>query len=136
MLNNISLIGRLTSDPEQKQTPSGATVTSFTLAVPRAYVKQGEERQADFIDVVAWQNTAIFICKYFSKGQMMAVVGKLQTRTYEDKNGRKRKSVEVVADNVFFTESKGQTSSIDVSPDPIKESEGFDTITDDEDLPF
>ena len=97
MLNAVCLMGRLTRDPELRTTASGVSVTSFTLAVERAYVKQGEDRQADFIDVVAWRNTADFVCKYFHKGQLIAVQGSIQTRTYTDKDGNKRKAVEVVA---------------------------------------
>ena len=106
MLNIAAIMGRLTADPELRKTPSGVSVTTFTLAVDRSYVKQGEERQADFIDVVAWRGTAEFVCKYFSKGRMMAVDGSIQTRSYEDKNGNKRKAVEIVANNVSFAGDK------------------------------
>ena len=109
---NISiLMGRLTADPEARTTPGGASVTNFTIAVDRGYQKAGEERKADFIDVVAWRNTADFICKYFKKGSMIVVQGELQTRMYEDKNGNKRKAVEVVASNVNFGESKASNNS-------------------------
>jgi len=107
MLNQVALMGRLTADPELRRTPNDVAVTTFTIAVNRSYVKQGAERQADFIDIVAWRNTAEFICRYFKKGQMMAVTGSIQTRTYTDKEGKNRKAFEIVADNVYFTESKG-----------------------------
>ena len=110
MLNTIIVMGRLTADPELKKTNSGISVVSFTLAVERSY-KTGEERQTDFIDVTAWRSTAEFIEKYFSKGQMMVVQGMLQTRNYEDKNGNKRKAVEIVAGNVFFGEAKRSEQS-------------------------
>ncbi len=110
MLNQVALMGRLTADPELRRTPNDVAVTTFTIAVNRSYVKQGAERQADFIDVVAWRNTAEFICRYFRKGQMMAVTGSIQTRTYTDKEGKNRKAFEVVADNVYFTESKNTGS--------------------------
>ena len=106
MLNVAVLMGRLVADPELKHTPNGVSVTSFTLAVDRSYARAGTERQTDFIDIVAWRNTAEFVCKYFRKGQMMAVQGSIQTRTYTDRDGNKRKAFEVIADNVNFTESK------------------------------
>lgn len=106
MLNVAVVMGRLVADPELRHTPSDVAVTSFTLAVDRSYVKAGTERQADFIDIVAWRNTAEFVCRYFRKGQMMAVQGSIQTRTYNDKEGNKRKAFEIVADNVSFADSK------------------------------
>ena len=102
MLNTAIIMGRLTVDPELKQSKSEVSVTSFTVAVERSYTKQGEERQTDFIDVVAWRQTAEFVTRYFRKGSMIAVQGSIQTRNYEDKNGNKRKAVEIVADNVSF----------------------------------
>ncbi len=103
MLNRVILMGRLVSDPELKTTASGISVTSFRIAVDRGYVKQGEERKADFIDIVCWRQTAEFVCRYFGKGAMIAVEGQLQTRTYQAKDGTNRYVVEVVADNVSFT---------------------------------
>lgn len=103
MLNRVILMGRLVSDPELKTTPSGASVTNFRIAVDRNYVKSGEERKADFIDIVCWRQTAEFVCRYFGKGAMIAVEGQLQTRTYQAKDGTNRYVVEVVADNVSFT---------------------------------
>ena len=133
MLNVVCLMGRLTRDPELRTTASGVSVASFALAVERAYVKQGEDRQADFIDVVAWRNTADFICKYFHKGQLIAVQGSIQTRTYTDKDGNKRKAVEVVAGNVRFAEGKKKTEEpVHTAPDVEYEES---TLSDD-DLPF
>ncbi len=108
MLNCAVLMGRLVADPELRTTNTGVSVTSFTIAVDRSFVRQGEERQADFIDIVAWRNTADFVCKYFRKGSMIAVQGSIQTRNYEDKNGNKRKSTEIIADNVSFCGSKNE----------------------------
>ena len=106
-MNNITLMGRLVRDPELRHTPNQVSVASFTLAVDRGFTpKDGGERQTDFIDIVAWRNTAEFVSKYFSKGQMAAVVGKLQIRDWTDKDGNKRRSAEVVAENIYFTESK------------------------------
>lgn len=103
MLNRVILMGRLVADPELKTTASGVSVCSFRIAVDRNYVKQGEERKADFIDIVCWRQTAEFVCRYFGKGAMIAVEGQLQTRTYQAKDGSNRYVVEVVADNVSFT---------------------------------
>lgn len=111
MLNVAVVMGRLVADPELRHTPNGVAVTSFTIAVNRTYVKAGTERQADFIDIVAWRNTADFVCKYFRKGQMMAVRGSIQTRMYDDKSGNKRKAFEIVAEDVNFTESKRDNNS-------------------------
>ena len=106
MLNVTVLMGRLVADPELRHTTSDIAVTSFTIAVDRSYVKSGAERQADFIDIVAWRSTAEFVCKYFRKGQLIAVQGSIQTRSYQDKDGNKRKAFEIVADNVHFAESE------------------------------
>ena len=102
MQNIAAIVGRFAFDPELKHTPNGVAVTSFTLAVERNYAKPGEERQTDWIDVVAWRGTAEFVCKYFAKGRMIAISGFLQTRNYTDKNGNKRKRMELVADQVSF----------------------------------
>ena len=107
MLNKVILMGRLTADPELRHTQNNIPVASFTLAVDRSF---GQEKQTDFLDIVAWRNTAEFVSKWFSKGMLVAVSGRLQTRTWEDKQGNKRKAVEVVADVVFFAESKKQSS--------------------------
>ena len=110
MLNVAIIMGRITADPELKQTPNGVYVTSFTVAVNRDYVKQGEERQADFINVTAWRNTAEFITKYFKKGSSIVVKGAIQTRNYTDNQGNKRTFFEIVASDVYFGESKGTGS--------------------------
>lgn len=113
MLNKIVLMGRLTRDPELRHTQSGNSVASFTLACDRDYAAQGAEKETDFVDVVAWRNTAEFVSKYFTKGRMAAVVGRLQIRNWEDKEGTKRKTAEIVADSVYFGDSKrdGQNGS-------------------------
>lgn len=103
MLNKAILMGRLTADPELKHTPENTPVTSFTLAVNRTF---GQDQQADFIDIVAWRNNAELVCKWFCKGMQMVVCGRIQTRTWEDKQGNKRKSVEVVANEVYFADRK------------------------------
>lgn len=108
MLNCAIIMGRLVADPELRQTQSGLSVTSFRVAVDRAYNKPGEEKKADFIDVTAWRQTADFVTKYFRKGSMIAVQGSIQTSIYEDKNGNKRNRVEIVADNVSFCGSKNE----------------------------
>ncbi|NLG92443.1 MAG: single-stranded DNA-binding protein [Clostridiales bacterium] len=151
MLNVAVLMGRLVADPELRHTPNDISVTSFTLAVDRSYVKAGAERQADFIDVVAWRSTADFVCKYFHKGQLVAVQGSIQTRTYTDKEGNKRKAFEVVADNVHFAESKRdsagtQGNNYHSKPDTALEQSDpayasgdtgdFEEIPLDDDLPF
>ena len=123
MLNNISLIGRLTADPELRTTPTGSSVISFCLAVQRDYVKQGEERQADFIDCVAWNQTAEIINRFMHKGSSLAVTGRLQTRVYEDREGNKRKVSEVNVQNVSFIDKKSEPMD-----EPI--------ASDDDDLPF
>ena len=111
MLNCAVLMGRLVADPELRTTTSGISVTSFRIAVDRSFVRQGEERQADFIDIVAWRQTAEFVSRYFRKGSMIAVQGSIQTRNYEDKQGNKRTAVEVVADNVSFCGSKAESGT-------------------------
>jgi single-strand DNA-binding protein len=143
MINNSVLMGRLTAAPELKQTASGVSVTSFTLAVERSFVKQGEERQADFIDCVAWRNTAEFITRYFGKGSMIAVTGSIQTRNFEDKNGNKRKATEVVVDNASFCGSKSENQQNTANYTPVAESPSyqptdgdFEEIGTDDGLPF
>ena len=107
MLNKIILMGRLTRDPELRRTQSGTAVTSFSLAVDRDFgSKETGEKETDFIDIVAWRNTAEFVSKYFTKGRMAVVSGRLQIRNWNDKDGNKRRSAEVVADNVYFGDSK------------------------------
>ena len=106
MLNRIIVMGRMTRDPELRRTNSGNAVTSFTVAVDRDFKSQSGEKETDFIDVVAWRNTAEFVSKYFSKGRMAIVEGRLQLRDWTDKEGNKRRSAEVVADNVYFGDSR------------------------------
>lgn len=141
MLNCAILMGRLVADPELKTTTNGVSVSSFRIAVDRAYQKQGEERQADFIDIVAWRQTADFVSRYFRKGSMIALQGSIQTRNYEDKQGNKRTAVEVVADNVSFCGSKAESGTQNDFP-PIANTAKpaakveFEEIDDDDDLPF
>lgn len=111
MLNCAIIMGRLTADPELRTTPNGISVTSFSVAVDRSYQKAGTERQTDFINVVAWRQTAEFVSRYFHKGSMIAIQGSIQTRNYEDKNGNKRTAVEIVADNVSFCGSKAESGT-------------------------
>ena len=131
-------MGRITTDPELKHTPSNVAVCSFSLAVNRRF----NRNETDFIDVVTWRQQAEFVSKYFAKGQQMALVGALQTRTWEDKNGNKRKSVEVVADEVYFADSKrtsGNNSSRDEAlPFDFSGGNAFSEIEDEDDgnLPF
>lgn len=151
MLNVAVVMGRLVADPELRHTPNDIAVTSFTLAVDRSYVKSGTERQADFIDIVAWRGTADFVCRYFRKGQMMAVHGSIQTRMYQDKDGNKRKAFEIVADDVNFADSKREggnpsySESDNSRPAAFSEpapayssgsSTDFEEIVGDDDLPF
>lgn len=112
MLNHIVLMGRLTRDPELRRTGSGIAVASFTLAVDRDFgSRDSGEKETDFIDIVAWRNTAEFVSKYFTKGRMAVVSGRLQIRNWNDKDGNKRRSAEVVADNVYFGDSKRDSDS-------------------------
>ena len=119
MLNHIVIMGRLTRDPELRRTGSGIAVTSFSLAVDRDFApKDGGERETDFIDCVAWRQTGEFVSKYFTKGRMAVVSGRLQIRNWTDKDGNKRRSAEVIADNVYFGDSKrdGDTGSAYSAP--------------------
>ncbi len=111
MINTVVLMGRLTFDPELRTTPSGVSVVRFQVAVDRSYQKAGEERKADFIDVTAWRQTADFVSRYFHKGSMIAIEGSLQTDNYTDKDGNKRKSIQVVANNVSFCGSKSESGN-------------------------
>ena len=149
-MNVICLMGRLTADPELRHTPSQVSVTTFSLAVDRAYQPKGQERQTDFINVVAWRGTAEFVCNYFRKGQRMALQGSLQSRNFTDKEGNKRTAYEVVADNVFFAESKRESTGSrfdsqipgafnDAPPAPAFSNTAggdFEEITGDDELPF
>ena len=112
MLNHITVMGRLTRDPELRRTGSGVAVASFTVAVDRDFTdKQSGEKETDFIDCVAWRQTGEFVSKYFTKGRMAVVSGRLQIRTWNDKDGNKRRTAEIVADNVYFGDSKSDTSN-------------------------
>lgn len=134
MLNTCSLQGRLTKDPELRHSPSGISVTSFTVACERSYVRQGMERQVDWIDVVAWRQTAEFVCNYFHKGSMIVLDGQLQTRTYKDKDGNNHKAYEVYANHIYFGErEKRERDEFNQSPP----DDYFSQIdSDEEDLPF
>ncbi|MCQ2483874.1 MAG: single-stranded DNA-binding protein [Clostridia bacterium] len=145
MINNVVLMGRLVATPELRNTQTGRSVTSFRLAVDRGYVKPGEQRQADFIDCVAWGTSAEFITRYFQKGSMIAVTGSIQTRNYEDKNGNKRTAVEVLVNQASFCGSKAETgtggyqapAAAPAAPSFATGSDGdFEEISGDDDLPF
>ena len=118
MLNRIILMGRLTRDPELRRTQSGTAVTSFSLACDRDFKSQSGEKETDFIDIVAWRGTAEFVSKYFAKGRMAVVEGRLQIRDWTDNNGSKRRSVEVIADNVYFGDSKRDSAPGDYGAPP------------------
>lgn len=147
MLNHITIMGRLTRDPELRYTQSGTPVASFTLAVDRDFAsKDNGEKPTDFIDIVAWRQTGEFVSKFFTKGSMAVVSGRLQIREWQDKEGNKRRSAEVVADNVYFGEGKRSHESADTGyhdNSPTRPSEGdfkgsaFSELNDgDGDLPF
>ncbi len=146
MINMVALMGRLTYEPELKTTPSGVNVIRFQVACDRSYQRAGGERQADFIDCVAWRQTAEFISRYFHKGSMIAVEGTIQTQNYTDKSGNNRKSVEVVANNVSFCGSKADNAGAAPAQPTYNEpapsysnttGSDFEEITDeDDDLPF
>ena len=131
MLNKCFLLGRLTKDPEIRRTNGGTAVTSFTLAVDRDFKTNGE-KDTDFIEVVAWRNTAEFVSKYFSKGRMAIVEGRLQIRDWTDKNGNKRRTAEVVADNVYFGDSKRENKE---EPE-YKQADFAEISEEDGELPF
>ena len=139
MLNRIVLMGRLTRDPELRRTGSGTAVASFSIAVDRDFKGQGGEKETDFIDIVAWRNTAEFVSKYFSKGRMAVVEGRLQIRDWKDKEGNNRRSAEVVADNVYFGDSKrdGDAASGSYAGGQTAQSGEFKEIDEDDgELPF
>jgi single stranded DNA-binding protein (ssb) len=110
MLNRVILMGRLTADPDYRTTQSGAPLARFTLAVERDFTPQGAERKTDFLDVVVWRGTADFVSKYFRKGQLVAVQGSIQVNSYTDREGNKRRSWDIVADQVYFAEGKRESS--------------------------
>lgn len=141
MLNVAVIMGRLVADPELRHTPNDIAVTTFTVAVDR-YTKAGADKQTDFIDVVAWRNTAEFVCKYFQKGRMIAIHGSIQTRTYTDKEGNKRKAFEIVASDVNFADSKSESKpkpnvDYDEPSEERREISADDDLFDNDDtLPF
>ncbi len=140
MLNHIALMGRLTRNPEMRHTASNIPVASFTLAVDRDRKNQNGDKETDFIDVVAWRNTAEFVSKYFGKGQMAVVVGRLQIRDWTDKDGNKRRTAEVVADSVYFGEGKKENADysgyIPQHPAPSEPTNYAVLEDDDRELPF
>ena len=142
MLNRVTIMGRLTRDPELRYTQTNTPVTSFAIAVDRDFKTQGGERETDFFDVVAWRTTAEFVNKYFSKGRMAVIEGKLQTRTWADKDNKSRKAVEVVAESVYFGDSKKDGDSAPLSTPPVSGTsyslpKGFTELEDDDgELPF
>lgn len=138
--NKVILIGNLTADPELKQTQNGISVTSFSIAVSRRFSSKNAEnaQQADFINIVAWRNTAEFITKYFQKGKSILIVGSLQTRNWTDQNGQKRYITEVVAEEAQFVEKKGEGAA-GATPAPYGASPkdvAFEEMSTDDDLPF
>lgn len=157
MLNVVAIMGRLVADPELRTTQQGTNVCTFRIACERNFAKQGEQRQADFIDIVAWRQQAEFVSKYFQKGSMIAVEGSLQTRNYQDKNGNNRTAVEVVANNISFAGAKTadkpaardfeqqtqnythEAKSAQSAPQPAYTQgsmDDFSVISDTDDLPF
>ena len=155
MLNVVAIMGRLVADPELRTTQNGTNVCSFRIACDRNFARQGEQRQADFIDIVAWRQQGEFVSKYFQKGSLIAIEGALQTRQYEDRNGNKRTAVEVVANNINFAGPKNGGQSGGHSPDyqnpvpanqePLETSQvysdgsaadDFAELDDTDDLPF
>lgn len=150
MLNVVAIMGRLVAGPELRTTPAGVNVCKFRIACDRNFVRQGEQRQADFIDIVAWRTQAEFVCKYFSKGSLIAIDGHIQTDLYKDKNGNSRTSFAIVANNINFAGPKS-TSAKPVDdggeappagyqpsePAPeYNENDDFAVIDDSDDLPF
>jgi single-strand DNA-binding protein len=145
MINMVALMGRLTFEPELRTTPSGVSVLRFQVACDRNYQKSGAERQADFIDCVAWRQQAEFISRYFHKGSMIAVEGSIQTSNYTDKNGNNRKQVEVVANQVSFCGSKAESGTGAQNPAFAQPAPSYasadnsdfeEIVDDDDDLPF
>lgn len=157
MLNVVAIMGRLVADPELRTTQQGTNVCTFRIACERSYTPKGQQRQADFVDIVAWGKTAEFICKFFQKGSMIAIDGSLQTRNYQDKQGNKRTAVEVVANNISFAGAKAEdkpaardfdqqtqnytheAKTAQSAPQPAQTQgsmDGFSVISDTDDLPF
>ena len=146
MLNRVILIGRLTQDPQMRYTPNGVAVCTFTLAVNRSYTNQSGERQADFLDIVTWRQLAENCANYLAKGRLVAVEGRIQTRTYETAEGQKRKVFEIIADTVKFLEKAGAASGFSETGKGSVESEEWESLSrevdvdmivkDNDDIPF
>lgn len=139
MLNVVALMGRLVADPQLRQTTTGKNVASFRIAVDRGRKDANGHNQADFFDIVAWDKSAEFICRYFQKGSMIAVEGRLQSRNYQDKSGNNRNAVEVVVNNVSFAgnkESQSQNVANRAVSAPVVANNEYEPIEDDGDLPF
>jgi len=145
--NKVILIGNMVADPELKTTPNGVNVCSFRIAVGRRFIKPGEPQQTDFIDIVAWRAQAEFVAKYFSKGKPILVCGSIQSRNWEDKEGKKRTTVEVIADEISFVERKSVSDGFGSSPmdsssiapsysTSYESAPKFEEISSDDDLPF
>lgn len=132
MLNRAILMGRITKSPELKTTQNGVSVIQISIAVDRDYTPKGQEKQTDFIDVVAWRGTAEFIAKHFEKGQLIALTGSIQTRSYTDNQGNKRSVTEVIADQVYFCGGKNDNKK----EKPSFDENDFEEISTDSDLPF
>ena len=142
MLNKVILMGRFTRDPELRSTPQGVSTCAFSIAVDRNFVRQGEERKADFINCVAWRQTAEFISKYFKKGNMVALEGSIQTRSWDDQDGKKRYATEVIVSQVYFAESKRESQGYSTE-DSFSQANDFGSLPEpistmgtDDDLPF
>ena len=146
MLNVVAIVGRLVADPQIRQTASGKNVSSFRIACDRGRKDQNGQRQADFLNVVAWDRTAEFVCRYFQKGSLIAIGGRLQSRSYQDKSGNNRQTIEIVCKEVFFAGSKGDAPAREpdaerpaAAPQPAYSSgsnDDFSLIEDEGDLPF
>lgn len=134
--NKVILIGNLTAAPELKKTPSGVSVTSFSIAVNRRFAKDGQQ-QTDFINIVAWRQTAEFVARYFNKGKPILICGQLQTRSWTDQNGQKHYTTEVVADEAAFVENKGASADAGApAPSYCGDGQGYEDLSSDEELPF
>lgn len=136
MLNKAILVGRLTADPELKATSGGISVTKFNIAIDRSYSSKDGKRDTDFITIVAWRNTAEFICKYFSKGSAIGIDGSIQTRSYTDKNDNNRTAFEVIAEKASFVERKNTNASTHNADTKTPDNDDFSIIDDVDDLPF
>lgn len=136
MLNHVEVQGRLTADPELRATNSGKAVASFSLACERDYAAEGAQRETDFLEVVAWGSAAQFIAKNFTRGQMAIVTGRLQVRSWEDKNGQKRRTTEIVTNNVYFCGKKETPSQGYDKPSGGYQMPDYDLLDDSTPLPF